>query len=253
MTVRIITGDCRDVMKSLTTASVDLVLSDTPYGVTACAWDKCVDGWLDELPRIMKPSASLWCFGSMRFFMERSSDFAKWKYAQDLIWEKHNGSNGFADRFRRVHEHVVQFYRGKWRDVYKNPVHSDDATARCVRRKQKAQHWSKIEPGNFISVDGGPRLMRSVICARSMHGRAIHPTQKPEALLAPIIEYSCPQGWVILDCFGGSGSTGVVAESMGRNAILIEKDRKMAMASCRHLNAQAPLFNSSVVAVESAA
>ncbi len=144
----------------------------------------------------MKPSATLWCFGSMRFFLDRSADFRDWNYAQDIVWEKHNGTNALADRFRRVHELIIQFYpKGRpWADVYKQPQHTDDATARTLRRKQKPQHWSKIETSRYTTVDGGPRLLRSVLFCRSEHGHAIHETQKPAALLIPLIRYSCPEG-----------------------------------------------------------
>jgi site-specific DNA-methyltransferase (adenine-specific) len=219
-------GDCREILRDLPDASVDLVLTDPPYGETACEWDVRVDGWLAELPRVMKPTASLWCFGSMRFFLERASDFSGWKYAQDIVWEKHNGSNSLADRFRRVHELAVQFYPAgrPWSEIYKKPVYSDDAIARSVVRKQKVQHWSKLAGAPYESKTGGNRLLRSVMVCRSEHGQAIHPTQKPTRLLAPLIEYSCPPLGVVLDCFAGSGSTGIASNALGRSAILIERD-----------------------------
>jgi len=244
MGVEIIHGDCREVLQGLPAASVDLVLTDPPYGDTALAWDRCVDGWLADIPRVLKPSGSLWCFGSMRFFMDRAGDFAEWNYAQDVVWEKHNGSNSFADRFRRVHELIVHFYprSTKWADVYKKPVTTDDAVAQSVRRKQKAQHWSKLKGHHFTSIDGGPRLMRSVLVHRSEHGRAVHPTQKPVNLLLPLIEYSCPPGGLILDCFAGSGTTGIAANVSKRDAILIEVDGDYASIARNRMSQDMPLF-----------
>lgn len=61
------------------------------------------------------------------------------------------------------------------------------------------------------------------IYARSQHGQAIHPTQKPEAIVEPLIINACPVGGVVLDLFAGSGTTGYVAHRLGRSAILIEK------------------------------
>ncbi len=132
-------GDCRDVMKTLPDACVDLVIADPPYGETSLAWDKWPRLWTLELPRIMKPSASLWVFGTLRMFMKNAVEFEDWKVAQEVIWEKHNGANAFADRFRRVHESIVQFYHNnqEWKDVYKKPLYSEDATARTVRRKAR--------------------------------------------------------------------------------------------------------------------
>lgn len=189
-------GDCREVLRTLPDACADVVIADPPYGDTSCDWDKQVDGWLDELPRVLKLSGSLWCFGSMRFFLDRGADFRDWKYAQDLVWEKQNGSASFSDRFRRVHELIVQFYPADrpWADVYRKPQFTSDATARTIRRKQKPQHWGGIGPATYKSEDGGPRLLRSVLYCRSEHGRAEHETQKPAHLLLPLIEYSCPQG-----------------------------------------------------------
>jgi len=55
-----------------------------------------------------------------------------------------------------------------------------------------------------------------------MHGRAIHPTEKPTGILEPLIAYACPTGGVVLDPFAGSGSTGITARNLGRRAVLIE-------------------------------
>ncbi len=83
-----------------------------------------------------------------------------------------------------------------------------------------------IGEGPYRSEDGGPRMMRSVIYARSCHGDAVHPTQKPLAILSPLIEYSCPVGGMVLDLFAGSGSTLVAASRMNRRAIGIEIEER---------------------------
>lgn len=206
----------------------DCVVTDPPYGVTSLEWDHTVDGW----PELLR-SRQLWCFGSMRFFL--GAGFPGWTYAQDIVWEKHNGSSLLADRFRRVHEHALHFYRGEWAGIYKAPPMTMDATARAIRRKTKPQHWGGIGEGSYESEDGGPRMMRSVIYARSMHGSAVHPTQKPVEILSPLIEYSCPPGGLVLDCFGGSFSTGVAALQLGRKFVGIEVDRERFDIGCKHL------------------
>lgn len=242
MTVRIITGDCREELAKLPAESVDMVLADPPYGETSLKWDKRVDGWLDELRQVMKPSASLWCFGSLRSFM--ACDFSGWSLAQDIVWEKHNGSGNHKDRFRRVHEAAAQFYPSDapWEMIYKNPIYTNDATARTVRRKQRPPHWGVIGPSSYASEDGGPRLMRSVFYARSCHGDAVHPTQKPVAILQPLVEYSCPPGGIVLDPMAGSGSTGIAAKSLGRNAILIELIPEYADLARRRIADDVPLL-----------
>ena len=172
-------GDCREVLPHVTEAPVVAVV-DPPYGDTSLTWDNKVDGWLSILNDVLDRNGTLWCFGSFRFFM--GTTFGGWRVAQDLIWEKHNGSSFLNDRFRRVHEHVVQFYRDAtaWSDVRKSPVFTPDATARVVRKKSKPPQWHGATGATtYISEDGGPRLMRSVIPVRSEHMRAEHPTQKP--------------------------------------------------------------------------
>src|SRR5258708_5604831 len=106
MNVRILTGDCRDVLAGLPAESVHCVVADPPYGETSLAWDRAVAGWVAAIDRVLAPTGSMWVFGSLRSFMEaaRTDEMRGWSVAQDIIWEKHNGSNAFADRFRRVHE-----------------------------------------------------------------------------------------------------------------------------------------------------
>ena len=79
-----------------------------------------------------------------------------------------------------------------------------------------------VGASSYASEDGGPRLMRSVQFVRSMHGSAIHPTEKPIGILDPLIRYSCPPGGLVLDPFAGSGSTLDAARRSGRRAIGIE-------------------------------
>jgi site-specific DNA-methyltransferase (adenine-specific) len=228
-------GDCREILPTL---QADAVVTDPPYGVTSLDWDKTATGWLDLLQ-----SRSLWCFGSLRFFMGQR--FEGWTYAQEIVWEKQNGSIFHADRFRRVHEFAVQFYRGDWESVYKSPVKTQDATARTVRRKTRPTHSGHIEDGAYESHDGGPRLMRSVIYAKNCHGYAVHPTQKPVDVLLPLIEYSVPPDGVVLDPFGGSFSTGVAALRSGRQFIGIENDEarfEAGIANIRDSLIQGKLF-----------
>lgn len=230
---RIIQGDCRVVLADMPAGSVDMVLADPPYGETSLAWDKRVDGWLEACLRVMKPSASLWCFGSMRFFMERADDFAGWKMAQDVVWQKHNGSGFDRDRFRRVHEHVVQFYpaKAKWRDIYRDPqfVPGDPRPGAGEVRRAGPAHRGKIADSVYRFTD--KRLLTSVIPVRSCHRRAIHPTQKPVELLASLVRYSCPPGGVVLDPFAGSGSTLEAAALAGCTGIGIEAKQEYAEAA----------------------
>lgn len=243
--IRIYTGDCMDVLgKLVPKESVDCLIIDPPYGETNLAWDKRVAGWPSEVRRVLKPTGSMWVFGSQRMFLESAGEFAGWRFAQDVIWEKHNGSGFHADRFKRVHEHVLQFYRddAPWADVFKNPQHTNDATARTVRRKRRPAHMGHIEASSYESIDGGPRLQRSVIYARSEHGRAVHPTQKPIGIVEPLLLYSCPKGGHVLDPFAGSGTVGVVAKRHGMHCTLIEANPDYRSVIEQRLADDAPLF-----------
>ena len=244
MTVEILTGDCRDVLKTMPDESVDCILTDPPYGETSLDWDRWQVGWLSAARRVLKKTGSMWCFGSMRMFLEHADELAGWKLAQDVVWEKHNGSGFHADRFKRVHEHVLQLYRddARWSEVYKVPQFTNDATARVVRKKGRPAHMGHIEAAAYVSEDGGPRLMRSVIYCRSEHGRAVHPTQKPLGVIEPLLLFSCPEGGTVLDCFAGSGSTGLAAKRNRRNAILIEAREEFARLAGARITNDAPLL-----------
>jgi len=190
MTIRVILGDCRTDLQDH--GPFDMLLADPPYGDTSLSWDRRCDGWLEVAASLLRPTGSLWVFGSMRFFQDTGPNFkaAGFRYAQDIVWEKHNGSGFHADRFKRVHEHVTQYYLASsaWASVYNDVQKTLDATPRAVRRKKRPTHTGHIEASHYVSEDGGPRIMRSVIYMRSMHGRAIHPTEKPADLLEILIK-----------------------------------------------------------------
>jgi site-specific DNA-methyltransferase (adenine-specific) len=211
-------GDCREVMTAWPAGVADACITDPPYGDTSLEWDRRCEGWMAQVARVLKPAASVWVFGSMRYL---STIFAEmeangFSYGQDVVWEKQNGTGFHADRFRRVHEHAIQFYRGAWGDVFKDPQVTLDATAKTVRRKTRPTHTGHIDAGHYVSHDGGPKLQRSVLYVPNEHGTAVHPTQKPLAILAPLIRYSVPAGGIVVDPFLGSGSTAIAAEQIGR-------------------------------------
>lgn len=237
--IHILQGDCREVLAGFTAGSFDACIADPPYGDTSLAWDTIVPGWIPAVARVLKPNASLWIFGSMRFFMGnriraqlRACGF---RYSQDIVWEKQNGTGFHNDRFRRVHEHAVLFYRGAWADVYHAPQFTMDATAKTVRRKTRPTHTGRIQAGYYVSEDGGPKLMRSVLKVRNEHGRAIHPTQKPTDIVAPLVRYSVPPGGSFIVPFLGSGTDLVVAMAEDVDAVGIELNPQYAEAALNRL------------------
>lgn len=237
-TVTLYHGDCRELLTELGPA--DCIVADPPYGETSLGWDRWPADWL--LLAAVRAD-SLWCFGSFRTFLEHADEFrrADWKLSQDIVWEKHNGSGFHADRFKRVHEQVTHWYRGDWASAYHEAPTTPDATARTVRTKGRPVHMGDLKRTTYTVEDGGPRLMRSVIYVRSMHGRAIHPTEKPVGILTPLIEYACPPGGLVIDPFAGSGSTLEAARMTGRRAIGVEVDERYCELAARRLS-QGDLF-----------
>lgn len=226
----ILVGDCRAIMPAH--APFDMILADPPYGDTSLIWDRRVEDWLALAREALAPSGSLWLFGSLRSFIGVAQEFtaAGLRYAQEVVWEKHNGSAFHADRFKRVHELIVQFYRddAAWGDIYNDVQTMSDATARTMRRKRRPPHTGHIEAGHYVSEDGGPRLMRSVIYTRNCHGRAIHPTEKPVGLIETLIRTSCPPGGLVGDWFAGSGAADEACRTTGRGYLGCEIDAEMA-------------------------
>ena len=230
------------------TLQVDLIVTDPPYGETALWWDRWPPGWPALAAR---HSRAMWCFGSMRMLLDRHSEFGDWRFSQDLVWEKHNGSNLAADRFARVHEHVTFWYRGTWSTIHHQTPTTPDGQRRTIRTKAKPPQWTGGRGASVYSCEeGGPRLMRSVLQARSMHRRGINETEKPVQVLEPLIRYGAPAGGVVLDLFAGSCATGVAAKLTGRRAILFElREEQCEQAAIRLAQDCLPLDDTSVAPI----
>jgi site-specific DNA-methyltransferase (adenine-specific) len=235
-------GDMREVLPALG-VTADCVIADPMYCETAHEWDRWPDGWLDVAANVTR---SLWCFGSLRMFGERWPEFtaAGWKLSHDAeaewvdhaAWEKHNGSGFAADRLRRVHELAAHWYRGRWRDVYHEvprvPYDGPNQDRAGKRRSQPA-HTGTVGASGYAS---GDRLARSVIRAPRPHrGIAIHPTQKPPAVLEVLIAYACPPGGLVVEPFGGSCSGVRMARETGRRGVAVERDERQAERAARWL------------------
>ena len=224
-------GRNEDVLPTLG-LTFDLIIADPPYGETSLEWDHWPVGWPQRMTEF---ASSMWCFGSMRMFLDRADEFRAWKLSQDVVWEKHNGSGFAADRFKRVHEHATHWYRGEWSAVFHDtPREVGGDGNKHVRKRGATPHTGTI--GDTGYVDDGLRLMRSVIYCRSMQQRAINETEKPCGVLEPLISYACPRGGLVLDPFGGSCSTALAARALGRRCVVIESREAQCEAAARRLN-----------------
>jgi len=221
-TVTLYHGRMQDVVPLLD--AVDLICTDPPYGETSLAWDRWPSGW----PAIVKPlGSSMWCFGSMRMFLDRRDDFAGWKFAQDIVWEKPRGTSFVTDRFARVHEHALHWYRGEWSSLHHETPREQNYGRRVSLpvRKGRSEYVHGAIAQDVSWVDDGTRLSRSVVKVagiRQGQRTGTHPTEKPTGILEPLIAYACPPGGTVLDVFAGSGSTLDAARRLGRKAVGVE-------------------------------
>jgi site-specific DNA-methyltransferase (adenine-specific) len=237
-------GDMREVLPALG-PDVGVTIADPPYGETSLTWDRWPPGWVDAVHDNTPDRSTLWCFGSMRMFLDRRDDFDDWTLAQDIVWEKHNGSSMAVDRFRRVHEMVTHWYRCPWSEVFHDTPTSDATPEQIARngtavRTTQPVHWGSVADRRRWS-ETGKRVTRSVLKVTSTHGHAIHPTQKPLGIIDPLLRYSLPPGGTVLDPFAGSCSTLVAAREAGYRAIGIEASEEMCAKAAERL-AQGVLF-----------
>lgn len=224
----IITGDSRQVLPHH--GPFDMIIADPPYGDTQLKWDRIVAGWEAAALTCLKPSGSMWVFGSMRYFMTTGVPKG-WRLAQDIVWQKPAGSGAASDRFKRVHEHAVHLYRadapwgGVYNDVQRVAYTGPDRHTRR-RRAEKGPATHGVY-GAAVYDDPGTRIVRSIIPAPQVRG-GLHPTEKPVSLLELLIATSCPPGGLVRDFFAGSGSAGEACQALGRRYVGAEIDPVMA-------------------------
>lgn len=234
-------GDMREVLPSLGVVA-DVCVTDPPYGETSLEWDRWPKGWPSLVASALPEATSLWCFGSMRMFLDQRDEFQGWRLAQDVVWQKQNGTMMATDRFKRVHELVTCWYRGTWSEVrHETPRTFYGGPDRGVRDRgsDRGAHLGAIRDRAY--EDNGTRLITSVLSVHNLHKRAQHPTEKPIGILDPLIAYSCPPGGTVLDPFAGSGSTLDAARCSGRKAIGIEASEAYCEVIARRLS-QGSLF-----------
>ena len=226
--IELIQGDCLELMKHIPDKSIDMILCDLPYGTTACKWDIVIpfEPLWEQYERIIKDNGAIVLFGQEPFSSNlRSSNFKLYRY--DWIWEKDNHTNflNIKKQPAKRHELISVFYKKQptynpqmWEGKENHSV--GNQIGKMVDREYLGDKFALKEtqksnlkyPISILRFKGEGR------------GKAVHPTQKPVALLEYLIKTYTNENETVLDNCMGSGSTGVACINTNRKFIGIELD-----------------------------
>jgi site-specific DNA-methyltransferase (adenine-specific) len=234
--INLYNDDCFNVLKTLPDESVDLVLTDPPYGTTAIRWDNVLDFdrvWV-ELERIIKPKSNIILFASQPFSSLLITSKLDW-FRYELIWNKNKcGSPGLAKkRPQKVHENILIF--SKESGCIYNPIMEKGEPWKRESKNPEGYgtgvntHKYGFGKNKFMGGENkGIRYPKSILHASRNFSaqQTVHPTQKPTNVLNWLIMTYSNEGDVVLDFTMGSGSTGVSAKLTGRKFIGIEKEKE---------------------------
>lgn len=236
--INLMNGDCLDLMKTIPDGSVDMILTDPPYGTTACKWDSVIpfEPMWQDLKRIIKPNGAIVLFGSQPFTSKLiCSNIEMFKY--EWVWNKKRPSNPMLAKKQALksHENILVFYskqcfydpqgvfetNGKPRGGVK-PSKTDlgfGKSIKCDYKQTKSGYPKSILEFGFSNINN------------------LHPTQKPVHLLEYLIKTYTQENETVLDFTMGSGSTGVAAKNTNRKFIGIELDEKYFEIAKERINA----------------
>lgn len=225
-------ADCFDVFSVIPDGSVDLVLTDPPYGTTACKWDSVIpfEPMWKELNRITKKDGAIVLFGSEPFSsMLRASNIKKYKY--DFYWKK-NRATGFANAKKQPLRNIeiISVFYDKCRynpqglirvdRVMRNSISAGGQVVRADVEASKGKGVLRTAGAEYVQEFTNYPTQVLEFVGEQGH----HPTQKPVGLLEYLIKTYTQEGETVLDFTMGSGSTGVAAANTKRRFIGIEKD-----------------------------
>ena len=251
---QVIVGDCVAVMNRMPAGSVALVFADPPYNLqlgdgallrpdqskvdavddhwdqfaSFDAYDAFTRSWLQACRRLLKPNGTLWVIGSYHNIFRVGSalqDIGYW-ILNDVVWRKANPMPNFrGKRFTNAHETLIWAARGQDSKGY---TFHYDALKAGNEDTQMRSDW-------FIPLCTGEERLKGG------DGKKVHPTQKPETLLARAMMASTNPGDVVLDPFFGTGTTGAVAKRLGRHFVGLEREPAYAAAARARIEAVVPL------------
>lgn len=210
---KIVKADAIKFLKTLKSKSVDLVLTDPPYGVGLSSWDMKVPlEWCKEIPKIMKDDASLivFCGKQNRFEVEKALRDAGLNFWQELVWIYGNGGITRKSSYNGHHEPILWFVKNK-NDFYFN-----------IKNKMWVDTWTVID--------------RARPQSNFKNDKKIHPAQKSLDVIKRLIEYHSERGDIVLDCFMGSGTTAVACKLLKRNFLGCDIDKNYVKLANNRLN-----------------
>ena len=234
--MKLINDDCLKVLPTIADKSVDLILTDPPYGTSACKWDSVIpfDKMWVQLQRLIKENKPIILFGSEPFSSYLRTSNIKW-FKYDWIWEKQRGSNFLNYKYQpsKNYEIISVFSNGATSFVKNNsncPYNPQMIEGIPYEMKQGKGGDAVVREGsrigkNIITKNNGTRYPNAIQKFNSDKEK-LHPTQKPVALLEYLIKTYTNESDTVLDFTMGSGSTGVAAKNLNREFIGIELDEK---------------------------
>lgn len=227
--MKLLCGDCLELLPTIEAGSVDLILADPPYGTTACKWDAVLPFgpmWA-QVRRVLKPKGAAVFTASQPFTSALVMSKPRF-FSQALMWRK-NKASGHLNANRRhltAHEDVLVFCYGQ--PTY-NPQRTTGHKPRTGwKRGADTEVYGAQRPTEYAGTDNTrcpvSVLDFDVVNNDGTNGGRLHPTQKPVDLMEYLIRTYSNEGDTVLDFTMGSGTTGVAAVNVGRDFIGIERD-----------------------------
>jgi site-specific DNA-methyltransferase (adenine-specific) len=216
-------ADCLDVMQDMEAGSMDAILTDIPYGTTACAWDIIIpfDKMWEGVKRVLKPRGVFVTTASQPFTSKLVMSNLEW-FKYEWIWNKKRGSGSILAKVMPIkfHENIIVFSAGG-HDYY--PQMRTGVSQSKASGGKSSVYREKIPVVRVTNNLYYPRSILDFTGCHNMTGK-VHPTQKPESLYAYLTKTYTNPGDTILDICAGSGTTGVACMQLGRRFIGVEID-----------------------------
>ena len=224
--IKLYQGDCLEIMKQISDKSIDMILCDLPYEISACKWDKMLslDKLWEQYERIIKNNGNTVLFSKQPFTtILNNSNFKMFKY--ELIWCKQQATNPLCakKRIMPIHENISIFY--KKLGTYNPQMVYDKSNYKGFKGDKPIGEIYGVKKSQHRDCSDGSRYPISVLYYNNVR-KTVHPTQKPLDLIEYLIKTYSNEGDIVLDNCMGSGTTGVACKLLNRNFIGIELDEK---------------------------